>query len=51
MSDEEINKKLDTFEFEKGDRMALFIAAIKVFLPGVLIMLVLYIGILWLLFT
>lgn len=51
LSEEEINKKLDTFEFEKGDRMALFIAAIKVFLPGILIMLVLYIGILWLLFT
>ena len=51
LSDEELNAKLDSFEFEKGDRLALFLAAMKVFLPGILIMLIIYMGILWIIFT
>ncbi len=51
LSEEDINKKLDTFEFEKGDRLALFLAAMKIFLPGIIIMLIVYMGLLWFIFT
>lgn len=50
LSEEEIEKKLETFNFEKGDRTALFLAAMKVFLPGILIMLLIYMGIIWFFF-
>ncbi|AMC93151.1 hypothetical protein AOC36_03930 [Erysipelothrix larvae] len=49
--EEEIEKKLNDMEFEKGDMFAMFIAAMITFLPAVLLLLGLFSLILWIIFT
>lgn len=50
LTEEEIEAKFKDVEFEDNDSLALFLAAIKVFLPGILIMLAIFVGVIWLIF-
>ena len=50
-SKEELDEHYDNVELEKGDFLAMVIAAIITFLPVVLITLVVIYGITWLLFA
>ena len=46
----EANRKLKETEFEKGDLLALIIAALATFIPMMLLVLGVMVGIIWLLF-
>ena len=50
MTDEEIRAKLKETPFEKGDFLALTIAAVGVFLPMVLIVCGIFVFVTWLIF-
>ena len=47
---DEIRKKLEETDFEKGDTMALIIAAMITIIPVMLIMILAIVGVIWLIF-
>jgi len=48
---EELNEHYDKIELEKGDFLAMVIAALITFIPVLIVILIVFFGIMWLIFV